>query len=197
MDWLLLFLLCVRVCVFLLFFFSSDKPTRVSTLNSPHHEGRILRPKARASPDEFNAFFYSLVSCDTNDMYYSTKRQRFLVDQGYAFKVITELPLDSEPDLYYTTKEERLQLLQQVLAAHADDDEDNLPDDPDDVRKHKLTGKGRGKQRLSFARRVHGSIRALSGGANLSYAEYRAEDKSDKVVGGKLFRPGMRRKKYW
>lgn len=45
-----------------------------------------MRPKAR-SEDEFNAFFYSLVSKDTSEMYYSTKRQQFLIDQGYSFKV--------------------------------------------------------------------------------------------------------------
>ncbi len=41
--------------------------------------------------DEFNAFFYTLVSRDTQEMFYSTKRQQFLIDQGYAFKVITNL----------------------------------------------------------------------------------------------------------
>ncbi|KAI9144560.1 P-loop containing nucleoside triphosphate hydrolase protein [Paraphysoderma sedebokerense] len=48
--------------------------------------GRILRAKRR-NDEGFNAFFYSLVSKDTEEMYYSTKRQQFLVDQGYAFKV--------------------------------------------------------------------------------------------------------------
>ena len=39
--------------------------------------------------EEYNAYFYSLVSQDTQEMAYSTKRQRFLVDQGYSFKVHT------------------------------------------------------------------------------------------------------------
>ena len=30
---------------------------------------------------------HTQVSKDTQEMYYSTKRQRYLVDQGYAFKV--------------------------------------------------------------------------------------------------------------
>ena len=55
--------------------------------------GRILRPKSR-SGDEFNAFFYTLISRDTQEMYYSTKRQQFLVDQGYAFKVWPRLRRD-------------------------------------------------------------------------------------------------------
>lgn len=41
--------------------------------------------------EEYNAFFYSLVSQDTQEMAYSTKRQRFLVDQGYSFKVCKHL----------------------------------------------------------------------------------------------------------
>lgn len=41
--------------------------------------------------EEFSAFFYTLVSRDTQEMYYSAKRQQFLVDQGYAFKVLPNL----------------------------------------------------------------------------------------------------------
>ena len=32
---------------------------------------------------------FAQVSTDTQEMFYSTKRQQFLVDQGYAFKVGT------------------------------------------------------------------------------------------------------------
>lgn len=49
--------------------------------------GRILRAKSRSMGTQCNAFFYTLVSKDTDEMYYSTKRQQFLVDQGYQFKV--------------------------------------------------------------------------------------------------------------
>ena len=48
--------------------------------------------------EEYNAFFYSLVSQDTQEMAYSTKRQRFLVDQGYSFKVCIHFGLWSESD---------------------------------------------------------------------------------------------------
>uniref|UniRef100_A0A453FBI2 DNA 3'-5' helicase n=2 Tax=Aegilops tauschii subsp. strangulata TaxID=200361 RepID=A0A453FBI2_AEGTS len=54
--------------------------------------GRILRAKGKhqdrmaGGKEEYNAFFYSLVSTDTQEMYYSTKRQQFLIDQGYSFK---------------------------------------------------------------------------------------------------------------
>ncbi|PNY06127.1 DNA repair helicase xpb1-like protein [Trifolium pratense] len=57
--------------------------------------GRILRAKGKlqdrmaGGKEEYNAFFYSLVSTDTQEMYYSTKRQQFLIDQGYSFKVFS------------------------------------------------------------------------------------------------------------
>uniref|UniRef100_A0A453FBB4 DNA 3'-5' helicase n=1 Tax=Aegilops tauschii subsp. strangulata TaxID=200361 RepID=A0A453FBB4_AEGTS len=58
--------------------------------------GRILRAKGKhqdrmaGGKEEYNAFFYSLVSTDTQEMYYSTKRQQFLIDQGYSFKVYSQ-----------------------------------------------------------------------------------------------------------
>lgn len=42
--------------------------------------GRILRPKPKVD-EEFNAFFYSLVSKDTQEMLYADKRQQFIIDQ--------------------------------------------------------------------------------------------------------------------
>lgn len=53
--------------------------------------GRILRAKKAAIAEEYNAFFYTLVSQDTMEMSYSRKRQRFLIDQGYSYKVVTKL----------------------------------------------------------------------------------------------------------
>lgn len=53
--------------------------------------GRILRAKKTAIAEEYNAFFYTLVSQDTIEMSYSRKRQRFLIDQGYSYKVVTKL----------------------------------------------------------------------------------------------------------
>ena len=59
-----------------------------SRMKEAQRLGRILRPKPNSTA-EFNAHFYTLVSKDTQEMYYSTKRQRYLVDQGYAFKAPT------------------------------------------------------------------------------------------------------------
>ncbi|KAK7110555.1 general transcription and DNA repair factor IIH helicase/translocase subunit XPB-like [Littorina saxatilis] len=86
--------------------------------------GRILRAKKGAAAEEYNAYFYSLVSQDTIEMAYSLKRQRFLINQGYSYKVITKLDGLAEEDLHYSTKEEQMQLLQKVLAATDKDAEE-------------------------------------------------------------------------
>lgn len=103
--------------------------------------GRILRAKGRlqdrmaGGKEEYNAFFYSLVSTDTQEMYYSTKRQQFLIDQGYSFKVITSLPPpDTGAELSYHRLEDQLSLLSNVL--NAGDDKlglEILEDDTDDI----------------------------------------------------------------
>ncbi|XP_065858323.1 general transcription and DNA repair factor IIH helicase/translocase subunit XPB1 [Euphorbia lathyris] len=129
--------------------------------------GRILRAKGKhqdrmaGGKEEYNAFFYSLVSTDTQEMYYSTKRQQFLIDQGYSFKVITSLPPpDSGPDLSYHHLDEQLSLLAKVL--NAGDDAvglELLEEDADDIALHK-------------ARRFMGSMSAMSGAKGMVYMEY-------------------------
>jgi len=56
------------------------------------------------------------VSRDTQEMYYSAKRQQFLVDQGYAFKVIPNLHTCAQEEEYikYRTQREQIELLSQV-----------------------------------------------------------------------------------
>ncbi len=46
--------------------------------------GRLLRPKG----DGRGAHFYSVVSRDTLDTEYAAHRQRFLAEQGYAYKIV-------------------------------------------------------------------------------------------------------------
>jgi len=46
--------------------------------------GRILRPKA----DGRQAWFYAIVSRDTNDQVFAANRQRFLAEQGYSYEII-------------------------------------------------------------------------------------------------------------
>lgn len=77
--------------------------------------GRILRAKRR-NDEGFNAFFYTLVSRDTQEMLYSWNRQKFLVAQGYAFKIITQLLNQSAmPGLGFVTQAERRALLRRSL----------------------------------------------------------------------------------
>ena len=46
--------------------------------------GRVLRPKA----DGRGARFYSIVARDTLDQDFAQNRQRFLAEQGYAYRII-------------------------------------------------------------------------------------------------------------
>ncbi|KAI9047360.1 hypothetical protein LZ554_008807 [Drepanopeziza brunnea f. sp. 'monogermtubi'] len=131
--------------------------------------GRILRAKRR-NDEGFNAFFYSLVSKDTLEMVYSSKRQAFLVDQGYAFKVITHLQgIENLPELAFTTPAERRELLQNVMIhneAGGDDYEDG-----DDLF-HRVDGEmGRKKKKKKGARRTAGNLSELAGGSDMAYVE--------------------------
>jgi DNA excision repair protein ERCC-3 len=62
---------------------------------------KLLNSSAGAIAEEYNAFFYTLVSQDTIEMGYSRKRSRFLVNQGYAYKVITKLAGMDEVNLIF------------------------------------------------------------------------------------------------
>ncbi|MCB9177645.1 MAG: helicase, partial [Caldilineae bacterium] len=46
--------------------------------------GRILRPKS----DGRLAHFYSIVSRDSSDQTFAAKRQMFLTEQGYAYRIL-------------------------------------------------------------------------------------------------------------
>ncbi|XP_043750712.1 general transcription and DNA repair factor IIH helicase subunit XPB isoform X1 [Cervus elaphus] len=121
--------------------------------------GRVLRAKKGMVAEEYNAFFYSLVSQDTQEMAYSTKRQRFLVDQGYSFKVITKLAGMEEEDLAFSTKEEQQQLLQKVLAATDLDAEEEV-----------VAGEFGSKS--SQVSRRFGTMSSMSGADDTVYMEY-------------------------
>ncbi|KAG8893540.1 hypothetical protein FRC00_010375 [Tulasnella sp. 408] len=88
---------------------------------SLYNIGRILRAKRR-NDQGFNAYFYSLVSKDTQEMYFSIKRQQFLIDQGYSFRVITHLDgMERMPGLVLQTKSEQIELLKKTLQATDED----------------------------------------------------------------------------
>ena len=58
--------------------------------------GRVLRPKG----DGRTAHFYTIVSRDTVDADYAAHRQRFLAEQGYAYRIVDadDLSQESGPD---------------------------------------------------------------------------------------------------
>jgi len=123
--------------------------------------GRILRAKKGALAEEFNAFFYTLVSQDTAEMSFSRKRQRFLVNQGYAYKVVTKLAgLENDKEMLYETKEHQVTLLHQTLAANDADLEEEVVN---------VSGKG-------TVRRA-GNMASMSGADDNVYAEVRKKDK--------------------
>ncbi|XP_025713547.1 general transcription and DNA repair factor IIH helicase/translocase subunit XPB [Callorhinus ursinus] len=121
--------------------------------------GRVLRAKKGMVAEEYNAFFYSLVSQDTQEMAYSTKRQRFLVDQGYSFKVITKLAGLEDEELAFSTREEQQQLLQKVLAATDLDAEEEVV-------------AGEFASRSSQVSRRFGTMSSMSGADDTVYMEY-------------------------
>eukprot|EP00750_Incisomonas_marina_P019480 INCI3438.1.p1 GENE.INCI3438.1~~INCI3438.1.p1 ORF type:complete len:1025 (-),score=174.55 INCI3438.1:1391-4171(-) len=103
--------------------------------------GRILRPKAKSEGPQ--AYFYSLVSMDTQEIGNLTNRRDYLINQGFNFQVLTaerllsstHLPQEegrpeNDPNLVkegllygtyrpssYTTKESQLELLEIAMLA--------------------------------------------------------------------------------
>ncbi|KAI1658216.1 DNA repair helicase rad25 [Daldinia decipiens] len=129
--------------------------------------GRILRAKRR-SDEGFNAFFYSLVSRDTPEMYYSTKRQAFLVDQGYSFKVITSLTgMEKMEGLVFSTPQERRELLAKIVTDTEKPDDRDRDDTTDDM--FNITG----SRKRGRVRRTAGGLDDLSGGKDMAYIEQR------------------------
>lgn len=131
--------------------------------------GRILRAKRR-NDEGFNAFFYSLVSKDTQEMFYSSKRQAFLVDQGYAFKVITHLQdIEKLPDLAFKEARDRRELLQEVMI-HNETGMNDYDEGIGDDLFHRNDGGGKSRPKKG-ARRTAGTLSELAGGQDMAYVE--------------------------
>lgn len=167
--------------------------------------GRILRAKRR-NDEGFNAFFYSLVSKDTLEMVYSSKRQAFLVDQGYAFKVITHLQgIEDLPDLAFTSPGERRELLQHIMI-HIETDTSKDIEDTDDLF-HRVDREGSGMkiQKKKPVRRTAGTLTEYSGGQDMAYAEQnrsrnkdlKKNKKESNPFFKKLHRETQKRKAAW
>jgi len=148
-----------------------------------------LRAKRR-NDEGFNAFFYSLVSKDTDEMYYSSKRQAFLVDQGYAFKVITRLEgLEKYNELFFSTPQERRELLLEILIAR-DDIANTEKIEGDAFGTQYASGKNKKKVGV---KRVAGTLSDLSGGQAMAYIEFN-KSKNKELKGTKGVKNGFLKK---
>ena len=143
--------------------------------------GRILRPKTQREKGGANAYFYTLISKDTQEMYYSGKRQQFLVDQGYAFRVILpeEVPGAGDPGdgkgpLNYSTKKEQLDILGQVLSKGSAERAARLDQEEDAEVRASFGGEGdvaaAGGSDAGVSRK-RGAMSEYSGAGSVTYAE--------------------------
>lgn len=144
--------------------------------------GRILRKKksrAGTGLDDFDAFFYTLVSTDTREVYFTSKRQQFLIDQGYSYKVIPAL-LEGGVDesLMLTSRDDQINLLAAVLHASEAEAGNEVIEQTDNIETH---------TKKSIAKRAVGSMAALSGAQGLKYMEYSSKKPIKRATtGGRL-----------
>jgi len=130
--------------------------------------GRILRPKPNSDGSQgVNAIFYTLISTDTTEMFYSTKRRQYLIDQGYSFKVVTK-PLELQNSILKTPQAE-LDLLNQVL--HAQWQKDEEAEERAFIKAAANDEIGAGSV---AGVRATMTMAKLSGGQGLTYLEYDA-----------------------
>lgn len=94
-------------------------------------------------------------------MYFSSKRQQFLVDQGYEFKVISEIEGMDDGNKVHATLFNQLELLNTCLLASMNDlgldeidDELEAPKSPDVIRS------------------TSSNLVSLSGGDSMAFLEY-------------------------
>lgn len=145
--------------------------------------GRILRPKSFTARDgtnrsTFNAFFYTLVSSDTQEMFYSAKRQQYLIDQGYTFKIVTNLCEKADEEAKkqkyaFSTPEDDRKLLRTVLNSENDLEKEQRAEDTA-IRKNNADGAALAD---AGVKRSTSSMATLSGGAGMRYREIGGSNK--------------------
>jgi DNA excision repair protein ERCC-3 len=140
--------------------------------------GRILRPKSgRVDTETHNAFFYTLVSPQTEEVYYASKRQSFLVDQGYSFKVLAHAAsMADAPGLPLDSRRAQLDQLAEVLAGSETEigieHHGAVPADADTYMQPAASSM------LAPVRRTEG-LAALSGGVGIMYQEFSSGQRRD------------------
>lgn len=86
--------------------------------------GRIMRAKDNPN-NEFNAYFYTLVSLDTSEVLYSNIRQRCLIDQGFQYEILLEEELEyhKHPNRHkYIKQLNEIEYLSDLLINHQEGD---------------------------------------------------------------------------
>jgi DNA excision repair protein ERCC-3 len=139
----------------------------------------------------FNAFFYTLVSTDTQEMFYSAKRQQYLIDQGYTFKIVTNLSEKAEQVAHeegysYSSPEDDRKLLRTVLTSETDLEKDQRIED-NLIRKNNPDGAALADS--SVKRTAGMTMSQMSGGSGLRYRESSSSSKKQHP----LFRKRQRR----
>merc|ERR1712019_330145 len=127
-------------------------------------------------------------------MVYATKRQRFLVDQGYSFHVITNLVNENTPNLKYTTPIERQQLLMQVLTLIKSGNK--LQDSVSMNESRELNDNEMDDEGNGMVVRRKGTMSGLSDGSGLKYSEFsRLTSATGLLSSGNTNKRGKRGKK--
>ncbi|KAE8818012.1 DNA repair helicase XPB2 [Hordeum vulgare] len=135
-----------------------------SAVDGPAKKGKH-QDRMAGGKEEYNAFFYSLVSTDTqNFSRYSESFCHFgFSDKYICFQVITSLPPPEEgPNMSFHTLDEQLDLLGKASVLSAGDDMIGVEHLEEDS----------GGKALLKARRSAGLMSAFSGAGGMVYMEY-------------------------
>ena len=116
-------------------------------------------------------------------MYYSAKRQRYLIDQGYTFKIVTNLCARADSlavveNYVYSTKEQDRILLRTVLNSEADIEKEQRAEDTA-IRKSNEDGAALADQSVKRMAQV-------SGGSGKRYRETKTGTKRHPLFNKRL-----------
>jgi len=137
--------------------------------------GRILRPTGeRSKVDEFDSYFYSLVSSGTTEERYAAKRRQYLIDQGYSYKVAADVlqtaRISSEYDRIIS-RETHIELLSKIISQQ---DEKEASSSSSEDTKESEAGSSSEEELIprQIAKRRKVNSEVISGAGTLKYEEY-------------------------
>lgn len=144
--------------------------------------GRILRTTA-GNQQSRDAHFYTLVSRDTEEVYYSLNRRKFLMNQGYAIKVIASVDC-GDPSFIpvYDTLREQLDLLNTVLVLSESASDREVCEFEGDDRGHSTSAyesagdssssSDSAMSDLKLVTTKSSTLQSFSGGDSMAYMEF-------------------------